>query len=524
MNKLIAIQSDYSIQSSFIKIDDLINFAINKKYPYLCIADTHSVSGIPEFLQTIDKLDKEKIVKPIVGTLIRIYNNGVYNYKLILIKNLQGWFDVIKLLSYSKYHENDILSLDISLFEITPNLIEVPEYQSVRYLIPEEHKYLQIILCSKYKISLQDAKNNPSLLLDDQILFTNNEYYLPVTYSLPEYLNDIETFSVSSPPHLPIFANNADDMLTDLCREGWRNKNLNQKLTDPIIKQKYVDRIKEELDVLIKARLSNYMLIIRDIMLYCANNNIRAGLRGSATGCLVSYLIDISDIDPMNPDPVLPYSEERELLFSRFFNVARCDFEKGRFSLADIDLDVEPSFRQSIIDYLKNKYGHDKVAHIITFLRMDGKMAIREVFRVLNPVADSVKVAEDITKSMVDVAKVQDILADLQEDDPKYTIIHYNIDNISKIKDYYYEFQDVFETAIKLSGLIRTTGIHAAGIVVGDIELYKFLPITLDKRDHGLVVALEMADAEYCGAVKYDILGVSAYEKISQIIKAIKHE
>jgi DNA polymerase-3 subunit alpha len=184
-------------------------------------------------------------------------------------------------------------------------------------------------------------------------------------------------------------------------------------------------------------------------------------------------------------------------------------------------MDVPISFRDDIIQYIKTKYHEEKVGYIITFSRLDGKGAIKEAFRVMEPVAHSFDVANEITKLMVDTSKVQDILADIQETEPNYTIIQFNIDNNNQVKEYYEEYKEVFEMAIKLSSVIKNTGRHAAGIVIADRPLNEFLPIKYDEQSGEQIVAYEMADLEYAGGVKFDILGVAAYEKIDCICSLV---
>jgi DNA polymerase-3 subunit alpha len=538
------IHSDFSIQESFIKIPELVFFAYDNKVPYLCLTDTHNVSGAVEFLQEIEKYNKkgEHKIVPVIGTKLNILTNGEICKLTVLAKNKTGYLEILKLLGNSYRTEKEVLVVEPqhleqcnNLLVVTPKSIPVTEKYAacdrfpniknphfpVYYLEANDDIFHHMILCSKHKVTLQDVKNDNSLIGDDEPYFSNTELYFPVEseYVVPKELLEVETYSLAQQPNIPIFTSAPDDVLIQLCRDGWKNKNINTVCKSEEIKTAYVNRVKEELNVLTTYGLSNYMLIVRDIMELCHKHNVKVGLRGSAVGCLVSYLTDISDLDPMMPDPTLPYDPAKELLFSRFMNEGR--LSKDRVSLPDCDIDVEPWFRETIFEYLKNKYGRKNAGQIITFLRMDGRAAIKEVFRILQPAANSVKVAEDITRNMIDLARVQDIVADIQEDDPDYTIIHYNIDNVPKVKEYYHEYKDVFDKAIRLTNLIRSTGKHAAGIIIGNTELENFLPVTYDKESGDLIVAFEMLDAEYAGAVKFDILGVSAYEKITQMIGMI---
>lgn len=188
----------------------------------------------------------------------------------------------------------------------------------------------------------------------------------------------------------------------------------------------------------------------------------------------------------------------------------------GHVSLADIDIDMEISFRDHIIEYVREKYGEDCVAYIITFGRFDGRGAIKEVFRVLGKPFD---VANRITDAMYGKDKVSDVLEDLKEDDPNYNIINYCIDHLPLVADYYEEYKYEFDIALKLANTIYSQGRHAAGIVISNNPLKEWIPTLVDENK--LIVAFEMADAEYCGAVKYDFLGVAALEKIHKVLDMI---
>lgn len=545
MNKLpLEIHSDYSIQESFCRIPELVQYANDHDMPYICLTDTHSVSGAVELFQEVEKINKKRTNKiiPVIGASIRILKDEIFEYVTVLAQDKLGWQSLLKILNHNAVHNDLLYSTREKILAHTDGLILVLNIDQesdlsqhfkntiinsahpVYYISKEDVIYQRLILCSKHKKTKAEIETNPAILAEDGKFFISDEYHIPDSKEWDydkDILSLVKSYSIASQPNIPVYTEDPNTLLTNLCREGWRNKKLNDKLQDPGIKESYVARIKEELAVLTSAGLANYMLIVRDIMNFCHEHDVRVGLRGSATGCLVSYLIDISDLDPMQPDPTVPYDPAKELLFERFFNAGRLSAD--RVSLPDCDIDVEPWFREQIFEYLRTKYGLEKSGHIMTFLRMDGRSALKEVFRILQPVANSVNIADDITKNMVDTSKVQDILADIQEEDPNYTIIHFNIDNNDKIRGYYYEYKDIFEKAIKLTNLIRTTGKHAAGIVIANQPLDNFIPVAYDTESGQATVALEMADAEYVGAVKFDILGVAAYEKISKIMDMVKN-
>lgn len=196
-------------------------------------------------------------------------------------------------------------------------------------------------------------------------------------------------------------------------------------------------------------------------------------------------------------------------------------FKPGHVSLPDIDVDIEALFRGRLIQHIREKYGHDCVSNIVTFARMDGKAAVKEIFRILNPVSNSHELANLITSHMIDSAKISDVLEDIREDEPKYNAINYSIDNVAILRDEYYkEYRREFDIAIKIASTIKSKGKHAAGIVIANQPLSNVFPVHKDDKGN-LVLALEMEYAEFAGAVKYDFLGVLALDKISAICRMI---
>ncbi|MAF25001.1 hypothetical protein CL634_05435, partial [bacterium] len=188
------------------------------------------------------------------------------------------------------------------------------------------------------------------------------------------YVADMcEEYDILGTPMLPEFQcpqNMAEeDHLRQLCREGWMNK-LAGRLS-PQQKEEYTERIKKELDVISQANLSGYFLIVRDIVNSVRTNNWLPGPgRGSAAGCLVSYLVDVTQVDPI----------QYGLIFERFYNVGRNT--SSHISLPDIDIDVPASKRDEVIDYIRNKYGKEKVGQMVTFGRLQGRSALKEVLRM----------------------------------------------------------------------------------------------------------------------------------------------
>jgi DNA polymerase-3 subunit alpha len=288
------------------------------------------------------------------------------------------------------------------------------------------------------------------------------------------------------------------------------------------LKEVYLNRIKHELEVFKQANISGYFLVVSDIVKHTKSKNLPIDSRGSSSGCLISYLLDISSIDPILPDQTIGYSKERELPFERFYNEGRNT--ATNVSLPDIDIDLPPSARSEVIDYVREKYGRDCVAHIITHSRFKGKGAIKEAFRILKPVDNYFEEANNITKLFIDESKISDELVELQDEDPSYGIIRWNIDNIKAVAESYEKYKEAFDFAIKIEKLPKNESVHAAGIIVSDKPLSTLFPMTYSKKLDQMVIDVEGSDIEYLGGVKFDILGVAALEKIYQITKMINNK
>lgn len=538
------VYSHYSIQRAFAKIPDLVKKAYDLGLPAIALTDKMSVSSAVEFFQEIEKINKgkDRKIRGVIGSELSVVGGLSQAFEItVLCKNKQGWLDLLKILSQQEdgfVHFESVRALLTNLIIVTDyeglpqNYFTHKEFASrpVYYVEPADRLYQQIIICSNCKRTLSEKdiliSDNPeyAMFFDD-----TKSWHLSADCANEaslELLRGIEDFSIFCNPKMPQYLDDSrrhvddpDAFLRELCRKGWVDRGINSKVASTKgLKDIYVARIKEELETFHEANLANYILCIWDFVNYTRSHNQSCGLRGSAVGCLVSYLIGISDVDPIWPDDTIPYDPARSLLFGRFYN--RWRNVDGHIALPDIDFDVPIDFREKLIAFVKEKYGVDKTAHIITFLRMDGKAAIKEVFRVTG---NSFDVANEITKHMVDTAKIQDELEDLRQDHPDYGVINYCIDEIPKIAEMYQEYKEQFDIAIKLASTIRSTGKHAAGIVISDQPLASFLPIIKDPESGEAIVAFEYVDAEQVGAVKYDFLGVAAYSKMDSIRNMIEN-
>ena len=393
----------------------------------------------------------------------------------------------------------------------------------------------RILLCNNLKTTFPEISRKISHGEDVPLsgFFTSDNYHIPSQEEIrnlhteEEILNTnyvanlIEDYDILSKPKLPQFkcpqGFNQDEYLRELCRHGWKTK------IAPIVpkeeQQVYLDRIKYELDVLQGAGLSSYFLIVQDIVNYVRENNWLPGPgRGSAAGCLVSYLIGITSIDPIRYN----------LIFDRFYNSGRNT--KDRISMPDIDVDVPINKREQIIQYIKDKYGHDKVSQMVTFNTIKGRGALKDVFRVYGNI--SFEEMNRITKNIPDEAKIADELQEMKEETGEASIIRWALENnADKLKEWCYidennELQGPlakrFEQAIRLEGTKSNQSKHAAGIAISSEPLRDICPMVYDSKNEQLIAGMEMQDLEGVGIIKFDILGVALLDKIMTIQDLLK--
>lgn len=275
---------------------------------------------------------------------------------------------------------------------------------------------------------------------------------------------------------------------TDEQAEGLKEAEIRKLVSEDVLK-----RADYELDIIDKMGFNGYFLIIQDFINWGKNEGIVFGPgRGSAAGSIISYALKITELDPLTYD----------LLFERFLN-------PDRISMPDIDIDIQDTRRDEVIQYCVEKYGKERVANIVTFGRMFARNAVRDVSRVLQvPYADADRVAKMIPQP---VQGRHIPLSKSLEDDPDLKR-EYATNPTSKM---------VIDQAVKLEGTIRSHGVHAAGVVIAPDELVKFAPLEMAQKG---VVATQysMGPVEELGLLKMDFLGLSNLTIIKNALRIIK--
>ncbi|MGB8366842.1 MAG: DNA polymerase III subunit alpha, partial [Candidatus Babeliales bacterium] len=277
-----------------------------------------------------------------------------------------------------------------------------------------------------------------------------------------------------------------------LCLQGLEQLKKNNLI--PIEQeQQYDERLAQEINLISKMGFVGYFLVVSDFIQWAHRQQIPVGPgRGSVAGSLVAWALEITNIDPI----------KHTLLFERFLN-------PERISMPDIDIDFCIEGRDTVINYVREKYGHDKVCHIITFGTMMAKGAIKDVARALG---FSFEDSNAITSLIPDQLKIT--LTDALTQEPRLQEL---IDNNPKAKK-------LFDIAFKLEGLTRHASKHAAGIVISPEPIDEVLPVYIPSKSNELVTQYAMTELEHIGFLKIDFLGLKNLTLIDRTIKLIKQK
>jgi DNA polymerase-3 subunit alpha len=305
-----------------------------------------------------------------------------------------------------------------------------------------------------------------------------------------EVLDKAESFSLFRDPIMPDFPipdgfSDANTYLRHLTYEGAKKRY--SDLTPEI-----AERIDFELDTIRRMGYPGYFLIIQDVLHAAREMGVSVGPgRGSAAGSVVSYCIRITDIDPIRYN----------LLFERFLN-------PDRVSLPDIDIDFDEEGRDKVLQWVVDKYGYDKVAHVITFGTMAAKAAIRDVARVHEVHIDEVNHLTKLVPGRPGIT--------LREAYEEVTELKAAKLSSNKV------ISETLRVAELLEGSIRQTGIHACGIIIGKDTLTDHIPVTSTKESKLLITQYEGQHIEKVGMLKMDFLGLKTLAIINDALKIIR--
>ncbi len=279
---------------------------------------------------------------------------------------------------------------------------------------------------------------------------------------------------------------NNKDLLKEFVRSGYVNRGIDSS------DQNYIDRVKRELADIDDMGFNDYFLIMNDICQWMDDQKIQIGYgRGSSAGSLISYCLGITNVDP------LKYG----LLWERFLN-------KGRGGLPDIDTDVPKSRRKDVLDYIKQRFGEDNVAQIITFNKLSAKSVLKDVFRLFDMPFDE---ANKITACVPD-----------KNEDHTAVSLSQAISMVPALQEYEKTYSAWFKIARDLEGCYRGIGTHAAAVVVSDVPFSQSsYPLCRDAKGGGIIFAYDMNVVDKMNLLKLDILGLSTLDDVSLTRKII---
>ena len=340
-------------------------------------------------------------------------------------------------------------------------------------------------------------QQEPRRTVTNQHYFKTQEEMAALFADLPEALEStVEVaqrcafMATCRDPILPLFASDEITELNRQAKDGLKNRLAIISHAAPV--SEYEERLDFELKIIEQMGFPGYFLIVADFIKWAKEKDIPVGPgRGSGAGSLVAYALTITDLDPLRYN----------LLFERFLN-------PDRISMPDFDIDFCMDRREEVIQYVQQKYGHDKVGQIITFGALLSKAAIRDMGRVLQmPYGQVDRLAKLIPIEGVKPLSIEQALAEeprLKEEAEREEVV-------DRLLNY----------GQKVEGLLRNAATHAAGIVISDRPLDDLVPVYKDSRSNMPATQFNMKWVEQAGLVKFDFLGLKTLTAIQNAIDLI---
>ena len=573
------LHTDYSLLDGACDVEKLVNRVKELGMPAVAMTDHGNIFGAVHFVNAAHKAG----VKPIVGCELYICKKedhniertppegDTYNHLLVLAENEEGYRNLVKITSEASLHgfyykprvskkflaehsrgliglsgclkgevaerlmENkydaaraaagfysDIFGKQNFFLEIQdqglemehrihPGLFRLEKDLGLPLIATNDSHYLceddahaqDVMVCIQTGKSIQET--NRMKFEGTQFYVKNGEEMYRVFKDSPDVVSrtvdiaercSLRLEKIPNPfPHFDVPAGfTIDSYFQHITREGFARRleslrpladhgRLKHSLAD------YEQRLSREISIIQQMKFPGYFLIVWDFIRYAKEHNIPVGPgRGSAAGALVAYSLGITDIDPL----------QHELLFERFLN-------PERISMPDIDIDFCMNRRGEVIDYVTRKYGRENVAQIITFGTMAAKAAIKDVGRAMDmPYSDVDRIAKMVPTTLN--IKLDDAI---QESPP-----------LKEAYDKDPQVRQLLDTARKLEGLVRNSGVHAAGVVISPRPLIELVPLHKTKNDE-IVTAFDMVAIEKMGLLKMDFLGLTTLTILDDTLKLI---
>lgn len=378
------------------------------------------------------------------------------------------------------------------------------------YAVPDMYEAHDALMCIAESAYVQDTKRRR---VTPEHYFKSGAQMAELFKDLPEAIENTVHIAKrcafmlgEEKPILPRFETGDDKTESEALRERtekgllWRLENyVYQKDWDlakrDAVRKEYFERMEYELGVLLKMDYAGYFLIVSDFIQCAKDHDIPVGPgRGSGAGSVVAWATKITDLDPI----------EMGLLFERFLN-------PERVSMPDFDVDFCQERRDEVIQYVRNKYGRDSVAQIITFGKLQARAVVRDVGRVLQmPYGQVDKIAKLVPQNPANPISLGEAL----ESEPLLREARDSDEQVGKLID----------VALKLEGLYRHASTHAAGVVIGDRPLDELVPLYRDPGSDMPATQFNMKDVEKAGLVKFDFLGLKTLTVVKDAIRLIREK
>ncbi len=437
------------------------------------------------------------------GPIDRLIHNGDAVSALKIAENLSDCFKDHFYIEIQRHQLNEQRLIEPKLIDIA-NKLSLPIVATVEPYFKEKGDYdahdALLAIAAGTRISDQERRS-----LTAEHYFKTASEVASLFSDLPQALNStIEiakrcSFAPSEhSPILPRYDLKLNDLeaeaneLDEQAREGLKKRLEAHGLAPEHTLQMYEERLEYELSIIRRMQFPGYFLIVSDFIKWAKEQDIPVGPgRGSGAGSLVAWVLLITDVDPLR------YG----LLFERFLN-------PERVSMPDFDIDFCQDRRDEVISYVRDKYGADQVAQIITFGTLQARAVLRDVGRVLDmPYGQVDRITKLVPSNPANPVSLKQAL----EEEPKLREEQENEQIVGTL----------FDIALRLEGLYRHASTHAAGIVIGDRPLTQLVPLYTDPRSDMPVTQFNMKLAEASGLVKFDFLGLKTLTVIDQAIKLL---
>ena len=494
----LGVKTDYSLLKSLIKIEDLVLYAKNNGYSSIGILDDNLNSSYAFY-----KKCKANDIKPIIGLDIEIDNyrlflyptnrDGLINLNRLTSKKLTN---VLSISDLEDYKENVIIVLPYESINLYDTVKKIFQYSFLSFKNDDELKSCLLVtedviyINDIYSLSANSSKFVNYLYMIDkglklgdiELIDYKDNVIKNLDYDTDKLTNLINIEFDTDKRFIPHYSSDIDDSetyLRNLAEKGLA-KRLNGKVPD-----KYKERLDYELGIISNMGFTDYFLIVFDYVRFSIKNNIAVGAgRGSAVGSLVSYSLGITWIDPLKYD----------LLFERFLN-------PNRITMPDIDIDFEDERREEVVDYVREKYGHDKVAKIIAY----GTMTAKEVLRCVA----KINKVDDLALSSL-----------LKHIDSKVSLQKNLTKDVEAVLNRNSLLRKVYDEAFYLEGIKKHVTTTAAGVVVCSETLTDIMPLTLSGDE--ILTGYDKDELEELGVLKMDFLSVRNLTVMSNVLKEIE--